>query len=68
MERLLRPKSIAVVGGGAWCRAVIAQNQKIGFAGPIWHVHPSAEGAFATVADLPGVPDAVYVGVNREVL
>ena len=67
MERLLRPKSIAVVGGGAWCRAVIVQNQKIGFAGPIWHVHPTAEDAFATVAELPGVPDAVYVGVNREV-
>ncbi len=66
MERLLRPASIAVVGGGAWCRAVLEQTRKIGFAGPVWHVHPTAEGAFATLDDLPGVPDAVYVGVNRQ--
>ncbi len=66
MERLLRPASIAVVGGGAWCRAVLEQTRKIGFAGPVWHVHPTAEGAFTTLDDLPGVPDAVYVGVNRQ--
>jgi len=66
MERLLRPKSIAVVGGGAWCAAGIDQNKKIGFDGPVWHVHPTAKGAFASVADLPGVPDAVFIGVNRQ--
>lgn len=70
LERLLRPRSIAVVGGGAWCEAVIEQNQKIGFKGHIWPVHPKKEivgglPAFKTLADLPGAPDAVFIGVNR---
>ncbi|MEL6452162.1 MAG: acetate--CoA ligase family protein [Pseudomonadota bacterium] len=70
LERLLRPRSIAVVGGGAWCEAVIAQCEKMGFDGPIWPVHPRAalvagHGAFPSVDDLPAPPDAVFVGVNR---
>ncbi len=70
MDRLLRPRSIAVVGGGAWCEAVIAQNEKIGFDGDIWPVHPSrsevgGKKAVRDVADLPSSPDAVFVGVNR---
>ena len=40
LSRLLRPRSIAVVGGGAWCRAVLNQLTKAGFAGDIWPVHP----------------------------
>ncbi len=70
LERLLRPKSIAVVGGGAWCEAVVRQNQKIGFAGEIWPVHPDKKmvmglPAFKSLAHLPGAPDATFVGVNR---
>ena len=42
----------------------------MGFAGDIWPVHPSkteVEGirAYRSVADLPGAPDAAFVGVNR---
>ena len=71
LARLLRPRSIAVVGGGAWCANVIAECRKIGFAGPVWPVHPTRAEvagipAVASVAALPGVPDAVFVGVNRE--
>ncbi len=71
LNRLLRPQSIAVVGGGAWCRAVIQQCQKIGFAGDIWPVHPSAdqiEGlpVFKQIGALPNAPDATFIGVNRE--
>ena len=70
LERLLRPRSIAVVGGGAWCEAVIEQNQKIGFKGHIWPVHPQKDivgglPAFKTLADLPVAPDATFIGVNR---
>ncbi len=70
LERLLRPKSIAVVGGGAWCEAVVGQNQKIGFGGEIWPVHPNKEmvlglPAFKSLAHLPGAPDATFIGVNR---
>lgn len=70
LERLLRPKSIAVVGGGAFGTAVVAQSVKMGFAGEIWPIHPSKAEvsgvrAFADVASLPGAPDAVFIGVNR---
>lgn len=70
MNRLIRPRSIAVVGGGAWCEDVIRQTERMGFDGPIWPVHPRAvtvagHGAFPSVADLPEPPDAVFVGVNR---
>ena len=70
LERLLRPRSIAVVGGGAWCEAVIEQNQKIGFKGHIWPVHPNKDivgglPAFKSLADLPDAPDATFIGVNR---
>jgi acyl-CoA synthetase (NDP forming) len=70
LHRLLRPRSIAVIGGGAWCEAVIAQTARMGFDGPIWPVHPRADkvaghDAFASVAALPASPDAVFVGVNR---
>ncbi len=71
LSRLLRPKSIAVVGGGVWCASVIQQCQRMGFSGDIWPVHPrraevAGLAAVASVDDLPGVPDAVFIGVNRE--
>jgi acyl-CoA synthetase (NDP forming) len=42
----------------------------VGFAGEVWPVHPTkAEIAglktYASLADLPGVPDATFIGVNR---
>ncbi|MGI9401396.1 MAG: acetate--CoA ligase family protein [Rhizobiaceae bacterium] len=71
LDRLFRPKSIAVIGGGSWCHNVIKQCEKIGFTGKIWPVHPAKtelEGvpAVSTVFDLPGIPDAAFIGVNRE--
>ncbi|MCR9109233.1 acetate--CoA ligase family protein [Marivita sp. XM-24bin2] len=65
LTRLFRPSSVAVIGGGAWCRSVIAALDRIGFDGPVWHVHPSAEGSIRSVADLPVAPDACFIGVNR---
>lgn len=70
LNRLFRPKTIAVVGGGAWCRLVIEQCQKMGFDGEIWPVHPKAEElaglpVYQDVASLPQAPDATFVGVNR---
>ena len=69
LDRLLRPKSIAVLGAG-WALNVIEQCRKMGFAGSVWPVHPTKGEigglrAYASLADLPGVPDAVFVGVNR---
>ena len=69
LDRLLRPKSIAVLGAG-WALNVIEQCRKMGFAGPVWPVHPTKAEigglrAYASLADLPWVPDAVFIGVNR---
>lgn len=71
LTRLLQPRTIAVIGGGAWCRAVVAQCQKMGFQGDIWPVHPSADTmsgltVFRDVGALPAAPDAAFIGVNRE--
>jgi len=71
LDRLLRPRNIAVIGGGAWCRAVVEQCRKMRFAGQIWPVHPKAETvgglpAFTSLDALPGPPDACFVGVNRD--
>lgn len=69
LSRLLRPRSIAVLGSG-WASNVIEQCQRMGFDGPVWPVHPRrAEIAgvpcFPSLADLPAPPDATFVGVNR---
>ncbi|MDZ7904390.1 MAG: acetate--CoA ligase family protein [Cypionkella sp.] len=69
LSRLLRPKSIAVLGAG-WALNVIEQCRKMGFDGPIWPVHPTKPDigglpAYASLADLPQAPDATFIGVNR---
>ncbi len=69
LNRLLRPKSIAVLGAG-WALNVIEQCRKMGFEGPVWPVHPTKAEvgglkAYARLADLPSAPDATFVGVNR---
>ena len=69
LSRLLRPRSIAVLGG-AWAQTVVEQCQRMGFEGPVWPVHPRRREmgglpCYPTVKDLPTAPDAVFVGVNR---
>jgi acyl-CoA synthetase (NDP forming) len=69
-ERLLNPRTIAVFGG-AHAEELIRQNDRMAFAGEIWPVHPSRQEmlgrkVYRCVAELPGSPDAAYVGVNRQ--
>jgi acyl-CoA synthetase (NDP forming) len=69
LERVLRPKSIAAIGGLQAGR-VVEQCRLMGFEGEIWPVHPNKKEvhgvkAYASLADLPGVPDAAFIGVNR---
>ncbi|MEO1468026.1 MAG: acetate--CoA ligase family protein [Pseudomonadota bacterium] len=71
IERLLSPRSIAVIGGGFWGTNVVEQCRKIGFAGPIWPVHPTRPTvgglpAYRTIEDLPAAPDASFIGINRD--
>jgi acyl-CoA synthetase (NDP forming) len=68
-ERLLEPGSIAVFGG-AQAQEVIRQSDRMGYKGEIWPVHPKkteilGRAVYRSVEDLPGSPDAAYVGVNR---
>ena len=70
LERLLRPRSICVVGGGGFGTNVVKQTLKMKFPGDLWVVHPTKETvegvrAYKTIADLPGAPDATFIGVNR---
>jgi len=69
LSRLLNPRSIAVIGGSPAAR-VVEQCQKLGYTGKIWPVHPTKKEmhgvpCFPSLADLPGVPDAAFVAVNR---
>ena len=68
-ERLLEPRSIAVFGG-AQAEEVIRQSDRMGYEGDVWPVHPKkteilGRKVYRSVEDLPGSPDAAYVGVNR---
>ncbi len=70
LGRLLRPRSIAVVGG-AHAEGVVRRCEEMSFAGAIWPIHPTRESVagrpvFRSVADLPGAPDAAFLAVNRE--
>ena len=69
LERLLRPRSIAVFGGTP-AAAVVEQCLKMGFAGDVWPVHPTRSevhgiAAFRSVEELPAAPDASFVGGGR---
>lgn len=69
LARLLRPQSIAVFGGKEAAR-VVKQCEMAGYRGAIWPVHPTREmvhghRCYRSVADLPGAPDAAFIGVNR---
>lgn len=69
LARLFAPRSIAFVGGTIAAMA-IRRSIEMGFEGDIWPVHPRRkflEGfpCYPSIEDLPGVPDAAHIGVNR---
>jgi acetyl-CoA synthetase len=72
IERLLAPRSLALIGG-EWADAVAAASSRIGYSGELWRVHPSRPSSpeqryFRSVGELPGAPDAAFVAApNREV-
>jgi acyl-CoA synthetase (NDP forming) len=68
-DRFLKPRSMAAFGG-AHAEEMIRQCDRMGFKGEIWPVHPKkteilGRKVYRSVAELPGSPDAAYVGVNR---
>src|ERR1700730_14829392 len=72
IRRLIAPRSIALIGAGAWTDAVVAGNAALGYDGAIWRVHPTrtstaAASYYRSVADLPAAPDAAFIAVpNHE--
>src|SRR5580692_5632852 len=68
IHRLIAPRTIVLIGAGAWTDAVAAGNLPIGYTGALWRVHPTRESTATTtyyrsIADLPGVPDAAFLAV-----
>ena len=70
LSRLLNPRSIAVIGGGAWCASILGAAERIGYGGDIFPVHPggkviAGKQALRSLSDYPGAIDAAFIGVNR---
>jgi acetyl-CoA synthetase len=70
LTRLLKPKSIAVIGGGTWCASIISAAEQIGFDGLLHPVHPTGKqiagrNSLPSLDDFPGPIDAAFIGVNR---
>jgi acetate---CoA ligase (ADP-forming) len=72
LQRLLAPRSIALIGG-AWADAAHAASRVIGYQGQLWRIHPArpcsaAQHYFRSVDELPDAPDAAFIAApNREV-
>jgi acyl-CoA synthetase (NDP forming) len=71
IHRLIAPRSIALIGAGAWTDAVAAGNTAVGYPGVVWRVHPTRASTAAvtyyrSVAELPGIPDAVFLAVPNQ--
>jgi acyl-CoA synthetase (NDP forming) len=70
IERLLKARSIAFVGGRDLATPIHAARS-IGYAGEIWVVNPkypeiAGIATFPSIDALPGVPDAAYLAVRAE--
>lgn len=69
LGRLLDPRTVVVIGGGRAGQA-IHQSDRLGFDGEMWPLHPTrrsiaGRAVYRSLDDLPGVPDAAFVAVNR---
>ncbi len=68
IQRLIAPRSIVLIGAGAWTDAVAAGNVSVGYPGALWRVHPTRTSTartiyYRSVADLPAAPDAAFLAV-----
>jgi len=70
LRRLLSPKSIAVIGGGAWSEGIIGAARRIGFQGRVIPVNSKGKtiagiSSVASITEIDAPVDAAFVGVNR---
>ncbi|MGR3782169.1 MAG: acetate--CoA ligase family protein [Albimonas sp.] len=73
LQRLLAPKSIAIVGASTreGSFGMLTHRNLHRFAGPVWTVNPRyeelyGEPCYPSVRDLPGVPDCVVLVTPRD--
>ena len=71
VRRLIAPRSIALIGAGAWTDAVATASRAIGYTGTVWRVHPARPSTpevtyYRSVAELPGAPDAAFLAVPNQ--
>ena len=69
LHRLLEPRTIVIIGGDP-AEQAIRQSDRLGFEGEIWPVNPTRQSmagrpVYRSLDELPGVPDAAFVAVNR---
>ena len=73
LQRLLVPRTVALIGSGAWTDAVAAGAKTLGYSGEVWRVHPTRSSLpnahyFRSVDDLPAGPDSAFIAApNHEV-
>ena len=70
LTRLLKPRSICVIGGQA-AERVIEQCRRMDFPGAIYAVHPerrelAGAACYRRIGDLPEAPDAAFIAVRRD--
>ena len=70
LQRLLRPKTVALVGGDL-LKPLVDSCRQMGFDGEIWPVNPRRKEVaglkcYASLQDLPSPPDSAFLAVNRE--
>ena len=70
LRRLLRPRHVALVGGGD-VATVINECRRIGYSGALWPVNPNRKDiagipCFADIEALPDAPDASFLAVPKQ--
>lgn len=74
MQRLFRPKSVAIVGASPshqWLKNTILSFPELGFEGKVYAVNPRYDEVagvpcFPSLSEIPEVPDAILIGLNRD--
>tara|TARA_Y100000739_G_scaffold177818_1_gene155736 strand:+ start:194 stop:2224 length:2031 start_codon:yes stop_codon:yes gene_type:complete len=71
LSRLFSPKSIAIVGGGAWCKSVIDQLKNFNYSGELYIINKTKKTisgikTYESIDFIPNPLDAVFIGVNRD--
>ncbi len=72
MDRLLHPRSVAIVGASerpsTYSSETLLNLRRLGFEGDVWGVNPRRSSVyglpcFSSLSDLPSAPDAVVVAI-----